>query len=91
MLRRAVGENVYRMGGFAEFQTGDSFELSSKPLGKRSLILSYRSKETLQNSMSHLMQRGWRPYGEQGKESSLIDRVYTQTMLYGPRDESTSN
>ena len=86
-LRDALSERVHVRGGFCEFIVADEVELSGRPLGKRSLLLSYHTKEQLQESMSAMLQRGWKLYGEQGMESNLIDRVYTQTMLYEPSEQ----
>jgi hypothetical protein len=86
-LRIAFNQKIYQMGGFVEFKTGHTFALSDKPLGKRILLLSHRSKAQLQCAISHLLQRGWQLYGDQGTESSLVDRVYTQSMLYDPGSE----
>lgn len=85
-LRIALRQHVYNRRGFSEFTESDHVEFAGKPLGKRTLLLSYRSKETLQNSISSMLNRGWQLYGEQGTESNLIDRVYTQTMLYEPSE-----
>ncbi|KIF53054.1 MULTISPECIES: hypothetical protein [Vibrio harveyi group] len=85
-LRIALTQFVYNRGGFSELSKAECVELLGKPLGKRTILLSYRSKETLQNSISTMLQRGWKLYGEQGTESNLIDRVYTQTMLYEPSE-----
>ncbi len=87
LLRKALSEGVHARGGFCEFILADEVELSGRPLGKRSLLLSYRTKKQLQESMSEMLQRGWTLYGEQGVESNLIDRVYTQTMLYEPSEQ----
>ena len=86
-LRQALSEYVHVRGGFCEFIEADEVQLSGRPLGKRSLLLSYRTKEELQHSMSAMLQRGWKLYGEQGMESNLNDRVYTQTMLYEPSEQ----
>ncbi|KZX82419.1 hypothetical protein A3715_34140 [Oleiphilus sp. HI0009] len=85
-LRKAISDRVYNKAGFVEFQLSDELSIDHKELGKRAVLLSYRAKKTLQDAISHLMNRGWNISGEQGIESNLIDRVYTQRMVYEPAE-----
>ncbi|USD58831.1 hypothetical protein J4N45_09850 [Vibrio sp. SCSIO 43140] len=85
-LENALFNMVTKHGGVCEFIRSDRIEIFGKPLGKRTVLLSYRSKKTLENSISIMQQRGWDLYGEQGVETSLLDRVYTQTMVYEPTE-----
>lgn len=84
MLRDALKQYVYKRGGFCEFKKSKSFTLTGRPLGKRSLLLSYSTKGQLQDAISVLLERNWELYGQQGTEANLISRVYTQTMIYKP-------
>lgn len=85
MFRFAIKEHIYNKLGFVEFNDGDRVTVTSKQLGHSTFLLSYRDKVSLQNAISSLMKRGWKFQGEQGTESSLFDRVYTQTMIYYER------
>lgn len=83
-LRKAISQYVYNRMGFVEFYTSDTIKVQGKNLNKRAFLLSYRNKSTLQNSISILMNRGWDISGELGMERSLLDRIYTQRMVYTP-------
>lgn len=83
-LRAALSETVYRKGGFCEFRDSNQLYISPEPLGETALLLSYGTRTKLQSAMSNLMARCWIPHGKQDVERSLVDRVYTQTMLYQP-------
>ncbi|MDA0152342.1 hypothetical protein OH460_08510 [Vibrio sp. Makdt] len=85
LLRIGLRQHVYGHGGFSEFFDGEDVTLSGLPLGNRTLLLSYRTKEKLQCAISTMQNRGWKMHGEQGVEANLIDRHYTQTMMYEPR------
>jgi hypothetical protein len=87
MLRKAISDYVYNKAGFVEFKLSDQVSIEQKDLGKRAVLLSYRTKKTLQDAISHLMNRGWSISGQQGMESNLIDRVYTQRMVYEPQED----
>ena len=83
-LRMGLRDYVYNKIGFVEFEDGAEIAIHEKELGKRAFLLSYRNKSNLQGTISDLLQRGWKISGEQGMESNLIDRVYTQRMVYEP-------
>lgn len=82
MLRACFKRYISIKGGFVEFIEGIEFKLEGKPLGARCLLLSYRKKSELQDAISHLLSKGWKIQGEQSVDANLIDRVYTQTMLF---------
>jgi hypothetical protein len=83
-LKNVLSEYVYIRSGFCEFTHSETFFVSSRPLGKQALLLSYHSKKSLQDAISIMLQRGWQIEGSQSTESNLVSRVYTQTMLYNP-------
>lgn len=88
-LKRILSEYIYIRAGFCEFTHSETFYVSSRPLGKQALLLSYSSKQSLQNAISIMLQRGWQIFGPQSTESNLISRVYTQTMVYNPSAPSS--
>lgn len=83
-LKTVLSEYIYIRSGFCEFTHSETFFVSSRPLGKQALLLSYHCKKSLQDAISIMLQRGWQIKGSQSTESNLISRVYTQTMLYNP-------
>ena len=86
ILRLAFKQYITGKAGFLEFIDSEGLAVDSKPLNDRVFILSYRDKGSLQTAMASLIQRGgWAIQGIQSYESTLIDRVYTQTMVFNPK------
>jgi hypothetical protein len=81
-IKNILSNFIYKKAGFSEFHKGEILKIEGKPLGKRTVYLAYRSKKTLQDSVSTLLNRGWCIEGYKGTESNLIDRLHTQTMIY---------
>lgn len=83
-LKTVLSKYIYMRAGFCKFTHSETFSMSFQPLDKKALLLSYRSKQSLQDAISILLKRGWQIEGSQSTESNLISRVYTQTMVYNP-------
>lgn len=83
-LKAVLSKYIYTRSGFCEFTHSENFSLSLRPLDKTALLLSYHSKQTLQDAISIMLKRGWQIEGHQLTESNLISRIYTQTMVYNP-------
>lgn len=81
-LKTVLSKYIYMRAGFCEFTHSETFSMSFRPLDKKALLLSYHSKQSLQDAISILLKRGWHIEGSQSTESNLISRVYTQTMVY---------
>ncbi|WP_240224562.1 hypothetical protein [Rheinheimera hassiensis] len=87
-LKTVLSEYIYTRAGFCEFTHSNNFSVSYRPLDRKALLLSYHSKQSLQDAISTILQRGWQIEGSQSTESNLISRVYTQTMVYNPNTAS---
>lgn len=83
-LKTVLSKYIYMRAGFCEFTHSETFSMTSPPLDKKVLLLSYHSKQSLQDAISILLKRCWHIEGPQSTESNLISRVYTQTMVYNP-------
>lgn len=83
-LKTVLSKHIYMRAGFCDFTHSENFSMSYQPLDKKALLLSYHSKQSLQDAISILLKRGWQIEGSQSTESNLISRVYTQTMVYNP-------
>ncbi|MGI5310331.1 hypothetical protein [Rheinheimera sp. WS51] len=83
-LKTVLSKYIYTRAGFCEFAHSENFSMSFRPLDKKALLLSYHSKQSLQDAISIMLKRGWQIEGSQSTESNLISRVYTQTMVYNP-------
>ncbi|WP_445769025.1 hypothetical protein [Rheinheimera sp.] len=83
-LKTVLSKYIYTRAGFCEFTHSENFSMSFRPLDKKALLLSYHSKQSLQDAISILLKRGWQIEGSQSTESNLISMVYTQTMVYNP-------
>lgn len=83
-LKIVLSKYIYMRSGFCEFTHSENFCISSRPLDKKALLLSFHSKQSLQDAISIMLKRGWQVEGAQSTESNLISRVYTQTMVYSP-------
>lgn len=83
-LKTVLYKFIYTRAGFCEFTHSENFCMSYRALDKKALLLSYHSKQSLQEAMSIMLKRGWQVEGAQSTESNLISRVYTQTMVYNP-------
>lgn len=84
LLRHALALYIKDRLGFYEFY--DALEqrvsVSSTDMGMETLLLSYKSRESLQQAITMLKKRGWKESGSYHQASNLISTVHTQSMSF---------